>query len=468
MKISSTGVGSGIDVRELVDNLLEAESKDKIKKFDHDEAMTLAKITGYGTLKSTMSQFIDKINELQSINKFEMRSANATLSNNKPIIEPTANAQASAGNYTVEVTQIALGQKSGSISFLHEYTEVGTGTLTFTTGTHEYSFDINDSNKTLEGISDTINAASGSTGITANLIATETGTRIVFSSLTGLNNAFTVSVVDDGDANNVDASGLSQLASPNLTLLQAPLNSLVKIDGVTIESSSNTIDHAIRGVSFDLIKTNIADPITLSIAVDVQSAQDAIVDFVMSYNEVFDSISHLTQYDRTDSKDSMGILIGDATLRSIEFQMRRVLTDVMRSQPAGFTTLSQIGITSDIYTGKLEIDDSKLADALNKNFAAVGNLFMEQEDGVLAKMEILVDNYTEVNGILQSREDGLRKSLSLVDDQRINLERHLQSLEKRLLLQFTAMDKVVAQLKSLSNFLETQLDKLPEPMMFRK
>ncbi len=283
MKISSTGVGSGIDVRELVDNLLEAESKDKIKKFDHDEAMTLAKITGYGTLKSTMSQFIDKINELQSINKFEMRSANATLSNNKPIIEPTANAQASAGNYTVEVTQIALGQKSGSISFLHEYTEVGTGTLTFTTGTHEYSFDINDSNKTLEGISDTINAASGSTGIRANLIATETGTRIVFSSLTGLNNAFTVSVVDDGDANNVDASGLSQLASPNLTLLQAPLNSLVKIDGVTIESSSNTIDHAIRGVSFDLIKTNIADPITLSIAVDVQSAQDAIVDFFKSF-----------------------------------------------------------------------------------------------------------------------------------------------------------------------------------------
>ncbi len=468
MQISSAGVGSGIDVRELVDNLLEAESKDKIKKLDYDEATSLAKITGYGTLKGAMSDFLDKINELQSINKFELRSASATLANNKPVITATASAQASAGNYSIEVSQFAFAQKSGSIDFDYEYSIVGTGTLTFTIGSAQYSFDINDSNKTLEGIHDTINAATGSTGISASLISSETGTKIVFSSKTGINNAFTVSVSNDNDGNNADPSGLSRLASPNLTTLQPPQNALVKIDGVTIESNSNTIDYAIRGVSFDLISTNVGDPITLSIAVDYQSAKDAIHQFVDSYNTVFESISNLTKYDSKDSKDEMGVLIGDATLRSIEFQLRRILTDVITTQPAGYKTLSQIGITSDIYTGKLSIDDSKLTDAINNNFTAVGNLFMEKDDGVLDKMEVLVDQYVEVNGVIQSKEDGLRNSIKIITEQRISLERHLISLEKRLLAQFTAMDAVVAQLKSLSDFLETQLDKLPDPMMFKK
>lgn len=468
MKVNATGVGSGVNVRELVDGLLEAESKNKIKKFDNDEATTLAKITAFGTLKSAMSDFIDKINELQSVNKFELRSANASLSNNKQIILPTASAQATSGNYTIEVLQLALGQKSGSVDFAQEYTEVGTGTLTFTIGTAVYDFEINDSNKTLQGISETINAASGSTGISSSLITSETGTKIVFSSKTGLNNAFTVSVTNDNDGNDTNASGLSQLASPNLIALQSPLNSQVKIDGVTIESASNTISNAIKGVSFDLLTTNIGDPISLSIAVDVQSAQNAIYEFVESYNYVFDSVSRLTQYDGTTKQDSMGILIGDATLRNIEFQMRRILTDVITTQPAGFRTLSQIGITSDVYTGKLLIDDSTLSEALNDNFEAVGNLFMDSTNGVLDKMESLVDNYVEVNGILQSKEDGLRKTLDVINEQRISLERHLLSLEKRLLQQFTAMDAVVAQLKSLSEYLETQLDKLAEPLMFRK
>ncbi|MBS0288364.1 MAG: flagellar filament capping protein FliD [Proteobacteria bacterium] len=468
MKITSTGVGSGIDIRELVDNLLEAESKDKIKKFDHDEATTLAKITGYGTLKSAMSSFVDKIDNLKDINQFELRSANATLANDEIIITPYASAQASAGNYSIEVTQLALSQKSASIPFAENYTVIGTGTLTFTTQNAQYSFQIDNTNSTLQGINDTINSQAATTGISSSLIVTDAGTKIVFTSPTGTNNAFTVSVSNDGDGNNTNATGLSQLASPNLTLVQAPVNAAVKIDGVTVNSESNTLKYAIKGVTFDLVNTNVGKPITLSVDVDVQSAHQAITDFVNSYNEVFDSISKLTQYDNDSSKENMGVLIGDSTLRNIEFQLRRILTDIVQSQPAGFATLSQIGISSDIYTGKLIINDYQLTDALENNFTAVGNLFMQEKTGVLDQMEAVLDNYIEVNGILQTKQEGLRKSIDVINDQRLNLERHLISLEKRLLVQFTAMDSIVSRLKSLSDFLETQLEKLPEPLMFRK
>lgn len=469
MNITSSGIGSGIDVKELVDKLIESESKEKIKKFDADEASTLAKITAYGTLKSAMSEFADKLTQLESINQFEMRQATAPNLNNVEIISATATADATPGNYSIEVIQLALAQKSGSANFAQTYSTVGTGTLTFTIGLAQYSFDITTANQTLQGISNTINAASGSTGISASLITSDAGTSIVFSSLTGTNNAFTVSVTNDGDANNTDASGLSRLASNNLTTLQSARDALVKIEGVSVTSDYNVIKNAINGVEIELVATNENSPITLSINVDVDRAKLAIKEFVDSYNSVFESVKKLTQYEQhPNAKSTTGILIGDSTLRGIEFQMRRIITEIVTSQPAGFTTLSQIGITSDQYTGNLIIDDQQLTEALNTNFDAVGQLFMDPTTGVVNNMESFLENYVEINGILQTRTDGLNKSIEVITEQRINLERHLKSLEKRLITQFIAMDTIVARLRSLSEYLETQLENLPQPMMFRK
>ncbi|MBN9286695.1 MAG: hypothetical protein BGO43_11170 [Gammaproteobacteria bacterium 39-13] len=466
MKISTSGVGSGVDIRTLVDNLLEAESKEKIKKFDMDEASTLAKITAFGTLKSAMSDFADKLEQLQTTNQFDLRFATAEQNNNVDVISVTADATASPGKYTVEVTQLALAQKMGSINFTDASAVVGTGQLKFAVGTNNYTFNINASNQTLQGIHDTINMSSKSTGITASLITTDAGTSIVFSSPTGTNNTFTVTVANDADSNNTDNAGLSRLASNNLTSLQTAQNAIVKIEGVPVTSDSNTIDNAINGVTIDLLHTNTNSPIILSVNLDLQSAQAAIQGFVDSYNAVFNSIKNLSKYD-INGEDT-GILIGDATLRSIEFQMRRIITDMNTSQPAGYFTLSQIGITSDRYTGMLVIDQNQLTTSLNDNFDAVGSLFMDSTNGLVTKMDTMLENYIEINGILQSKTDGLNESIAVIDERRVNLERHLKSLEQRLLTQFIAMDTIVAKLRSLSEYLETQLEKLPKPMMFRE
>ncbi len=470
MKIDTPdGVGSGIKIKELVNDLIKAESKEKIAKFDKDEKTSLSKITAIGKLKSVMSDFASKLDQFQDNNQFGLRTTSATnTSNNVQVITATADSTASIGNYSIEVDQLAYSQKSGSANFAETYTVVGTGTLTFTTEDATYSFDISSANQTLQGISDTINASSSITGISANLITTNSGTSVVFSTQTGTNNAFTVTVTNDGDGNNTDNSGLSQLASNNLTLLQAAQNAIVKIEGVPITSDSNTIDYAITGVSIDLINLNIGAPVTLSVNVDINSAQNAIVDFVQSYNAIFDTINDLTQYEPHNKGDKKGVLIGDSTLRSIEFQIRNVISEMLTSQPAGFSTLSQMGITSDQYSGKLIINAQQLTTALNTNFDAVGTLFTDPQNGLIVNMEAALENYIEVNGIFQSKTDGLHRTIEVIDEQRISLERHLKSLEKRLTSQFIAMDILVAKLKSLSEYLDTQLENLPQPMMFRK
>lgn len=466
MKVSTSDIGSGVDIRALVDKLLEAECKEKIKKFDMDEASSLAKITAFGTLKSAMSEFADKLNQLETTNPFELRSATAEKNNGVDVIEATATAAATPGRYSVEVTQLALAQKMGSINFAQNTTVVGTGKLKFAIGANNYTFDITAANQTLQGIHDTINLSAKSTGISASLITTDLGTRIVFSSPTGTSNTFTVTVTDDADGNNTDNAGLSRLASNNLASLQTAQDAIVKIEGVPITSASNTITNAISGVTIDLLHDNPGSPIYLTIALDMNSAHSAVTDFVNSYNTVFDSIKNLSKYDVNG--EETGILIGDATLRSIEFQMRRIITDMNTSQPPGYFTLSQIGITSDRYTGKLVIDETQLSESLNNNFDGVGSLFMQPQNGLVAKMDNLLENYIEVNGILQAKTDGLNKNIALIDERRISLERHLNSLEERLLVQFIAMDTIVTKLRSLSDYLETQLDKLPKPMMFKE
>ncbi|HRE33023.1 MAG TPA: hypothetical protein PLD88_13685, partial [Candidatus Berkiella sp.] len=82
--------------------------------------------------------------------------------------------------------------------------------------------------------------------------------------------------------------------------------------------------------------------------------------------------------------------------------------------------------------------------------------------------ESTIDSYIKNDGVIKSKTNGLNKSIDLISEQRINLERHLIHFEERLLSQFIAMDSIVANLRSTSDFLKTQLDSLAEPLSFRK
>ncbi len=65
------------------------------------------------------------------------------------------------------------------------------------------------------------------------------------------------------------------------------------------------------------------------------------------------------------------------------------------------------------------------------------------------------------DGILESRSTGLQSQIDDLGDQREALNERLVSLETRLLRQFNALDSLLAQLSSTSNFLAQQLGNLP-------
>ncbi|MCV5539034.1 flagellar filament capping protein FliD, partial [Escherichia coli] len=117
----------------------------------------------------------------------------------------------------------------------------------------------------------------------------------------------------------------------------------------------------------------------LTLTQDTSKAQTAIKDWVNAYNSLIDTFSSLTKYTAVDAgadsqSSSNGALLGDSTLRTIQTQLKSMLSNTVSS--SNYKTLAQIGITSDASTGKLEIATDKLQTALKKDAAGISEMFI--------------------------------------------------------------------------------------------
>ena len=77
------------------------------------------------------------------------------------------------------------------------------------------------------------------------------------------------------------------------------------------------------------------------------------------------------------------------------------------------------------------------------------------------RLHELTDSYLKSGGIIETRTSGLEANIEEFEDQRLALNERLASLETRLLRQFNALDSLLANLSSTSNFLTQQLNSLP-------
>src|SRR3546814_2910806 len=79
-------------------------------------------------------------------------------------------------------------------------------------------------------------------------------------------------------------------------------------------------------------------------------------------------------------------------------------------------TLSQLGITTNPTTGKLELDQAKLDKALDENPADAMRLF-GGTGGLAEKMQAAADAILGSNGSIQTRTDGLQDTVDSLQDQ---------------------------------------------------
>lgn len=383
MALSSPGIGSGLDVNGLVSQLMALEQR-PLTLLATKEAKYQAQLSAYGSMKGALSSFQSAVAALATPAKFTAVKASVA---DTAVLTASASPSASAGSYSIQVQTLAQAQKLKSGTFAATTTTVGTGTLTIQFGTYSGgSFTLNpdksaktitigSSNASLSGVRDAINAADA--GVAASIVNDGSGYRLVVSSKdAGLANALKITVADN-DLNNTDAAGLSQLVydastggTTNLTQTVAAQNATAVIDGITVTKSTNTLTDAIDGVTLTLLKEGSTT--TLSVAKDTAGIKAAVESFVKAYNDLNKTLTDMSKYDAVNKQAS--ILTGDATVRSVQSQLRALFNTALSSAGGGLTTLADIGVTFQT-DGTLKLDATKLTKALNDGSKDISTLF---------------------------------------------------------------------------------------------
>ena len=453
--ITSTGIGSGLDVSGLVQQLVAAEGQATEIRIAQQEARAQAKLSAYGSLKSALSTFGDELEKMSDLDTLLARSGST---GDESLLTVSVDETAVPASYNVEVVQLAQAQKLESGAFAGADTVVGTGTLTIAVGTESFSLSIDSENNTLEGIRDAINTAVDNKGVAATIVNGDSGSYLI---LAGENTGSDQSIVvtqsgGDGGLSALEYDPANMLES--LTERQAAQDAQVRIDGVDVTSDNNVVVGAIEGVTLTLVTANPGTTTEVSIKNDVDAVRNQIRSFVDGYNALIDAFDAQTGFD--PETEIAGPLLGDLTVRGVRDQLRRELTTEVTDIDASFSSLLDIGIETDV-NGKLTVNDSKLDEALGSEFSKLGQLFANS-DGYAVRLSSVIDGYLDdEEGILTARTDGLDRTIEGFAEQREVLRVRLESLEARLLRQFNALDALVSELTTTSSFLTQQLGNLP-------
>ncbi len=437
--ISSPGVGSGLDVRSIVDQLMAIERR-PLNRLEADKRGFETQLSTIGTLKSSLSTFQDTLANLKTLNAFEVYKAE---SSNEAAFTATADSNAAASTSTIQVNKLALAHKMGSVVIADtDTTTLGGAGDQVTLTVAGNAFTVNGGGLTLTQLRDAINDAPDNTGVSATIITENTGSnRLVLTSTeTGNINAMSLSFTGSLGT----ALGLTDITDPT------QLDSDILLDGLyTITRPGNTIDDAISGVTLNLTGVSTV-PDGLTISRDIDAVKASVQSFVDEFNELRGIMKGMS-----GSDSSL-----DSTLRSIESQMRSAFNTPPTGLTTGLTYLADVGVTFQ-RDGTLSLDGADLEAAIASDFAGVAELFANDSEGYLFRLDSVVEGFVKFDGLLKSREDSLNRNVLSADDRIFNMEFRLGLREQSLLDQFNRLDSLMGQLQGTSAFLTQQLAALP-------
>ena len=362
MALSSSGIGSNLDVNTIVSGLMATEQR-PLTLLSQKEASYQAQLTAYGTLKGNLASFQSSMQNLALASKYQGLT---TAVGDQSVFTASASSGATAGNYTVSVGNIAQSQVLAAAGVSSMNNASSTGALTIKVGSGAVKIvTIDASNNTLAGMRDAINAAAA--GVTATIVNDGSATpyKLVLTA-DASGGANTIQL-----GNGLNAGELRD-AVAGLTEVRMAKDAVLNVNGVGVTSASNTVSSVIPGVTLNLLK---GGDTTLTLARDTNSMQAAVGSFVKAYNDINASMASLTAYNASTKKGAA--LIGDSTVQQLQASIRSALSNGLTGTGSSLTTLSQIGVSFQ-KDGSLALDSAKLTKAINSNFSDIAALFSVQ------------------------------------------------------------------------------------------
>lgn len=446
-----TGLGSGLDINSLVKSMVQAETAPKASQLARLDKSAETKFSALGKLQSAVTTFQDALKDLNKLSLYENIKAS---SSNGEALGVSAEKNALPGKYSVEVSQLAASSQVATRAVDKDFTATA-GTLEIKLGADDaeaVSVNIAEG-ATLTEMRDALNEQLKDKGISAN---------IVNNPSTG-KSQLVLTAKETGEGKDIQISGSlgDTDFGQNVQTLQQAQNAVFKVDGLELQSATNTVKDVIPDVEFTIkAKTEENKPVTVNVGEDRAGVKGQLKKFVDAYNDMMSVTKDLTRVTQVgEGKEPVtGGLVGDSTVRNLVNGVRAELS-MGGSGNAGMRALADLGISME-KDGKLKIDDKKLDAVLETDFDKVGG-FLTGDGGLMTRLESRISAFAGKEGIIGVRQKSIESQRADITKQQEKLTMRAAQVEARLFKQFNAMDALVGQLTQTSSSLMASLSSLP-------
>lgn len=488
--LSSPGIGTGgLDVKSIISEFVQLEKR-PLDTLKLQATVVTTKISAFGQIKSLVSELSDAAGKLTSVTGWNAVSA---ASSDSASVSASAVGGTLATSFAVSVQSLAQAQSTASGSIAGA---VGAGRLTIemggwgaTTPGADGTFTAKASSAvqidvlagdTVADIASKINGSKA--GVTATILTDAGGQRLLLRSKeTGLESGFMVSAQNIASGTGTvgdpyvyepadfDNTGLSRLGSAQIdtTATQVAANAVAKINGIAVESGTNTFANTVAGVTFKAEKvTEAGKPVTITVTKDNSAIQANIEAFVKAYNSINSVLNEATKYEQ--GTKSSGMFQGDSTVLGLQNSLRAAIRGVGGS--GLLQRLSDIGVVQKTGTdpaataalgGELTLDTSKLNKALNANADEVKKFFRGDDttgtEGFATRLKSLTTNLLGNGGFFKAKESVLDANLkrNAKDQERVN--DRVDGFEKRITARYNALDRQMSTLNGLNAYIAQQV-----------
>jgi flagellar hook-associated protein 2 len=431
---------AGIDVPTVVSEVLQPQTQ-QVTQWQTEETTYNNQTTALQQLNTQLQTLLTDANNLNDpLGSFDAMDTSVSDSS---VLSASAGSGAVAGTHTISVTSLATTSSEYSNEVASSSTAIGTGAFTLQVGSGSAStIAVDSSDDTLTGLAAAINKQN--LGVTASVITDAGGSRLTLVSNSS------------GAAGNITISG-------NTTGLSFDVGSKgqdasLTVDGVPIDSSSNTITTAISGVTLNLTgTTSPSSPVTLQVSPDTSQVASAINTFVSDYNTVITNLN--SQFTSGGSSGTTGTLMGDTAAEMVQSTL---LGDAAggASGNGAISSLAALGITMN-EDGTLTVDSSQLSTALTNNFQQVQNFFQATSTGFAQKFASDLNNLTDpTNGPIAIDLNGITSSVSSLQSEITDFQANLTTEQQSLTTYYDNVNVTLQSLPSLLASVNAQLGSL--------
>ncbi|MCG3736548.1 flagellar filament capping protein FliD [Vibrio cincinnatiensis] len=197
MSLGPMGMNTGFDINNVVSTIVNAERIPKQQSIDNKRYDIDTSISAYGRLRESLDTMKNLMANFRQEKAFAVRRVDTSDDN---VLSATANTEAMAGKYAVDVLQLAQSHKIAS-EVMPSDVKFGPGKLQISLGSKRFTVDVAE-NAQLSDVVRGINSQKNNPGVRASIINDMEGPRLIVSSnLSGEKNRLSIRADSEaGDA----------------------------------------------------------------------------------------------------------------------------------------------------------------------------------------------------------------------------------------------------------------------------